>query len=106
MAKYVLVALNGPTPDGSAEEMERWYREVHIPDLKSVPGIKSARRYKVVKGHFPGRDPWPAIAIYEIECDDLSVLSKDMQERLRPFHPSFDRSQSAHVFAIQTAGDE
>ena len=106
MAKYVLVAMNGPTPQGDPVELERWYREVHIPDLKSVPGINTARRYKTVRGHFPDREPWPAIAIYEIETDDLAALSREMQTRLRPFHPSFDRTQSAHVFAVQTAGDE
>jgi hypothetical protein len=106
MAKYVLVALNGPTPGSDPAELERWYEEVHMPDLLSVEGIKTARRYKTVRGKFPGSELWPAVAIYEIETDDLAQVSKGMQAQCRPFHPSFDRANSAHVFAIQVSGDE
>lgn len=106
MPRYVLVAMNGPTPDGNEEELERWYREVHMPDLKSVKGIKSARRYKTFRGKIPGADLLPYLAIYEIETDDLAAVSVEMQAKLRPFHPDFDRSRSAHIYAVQIAGDE
>ena len=106
MAKYVLVAMNGPTPDGNSEELEKWYREVHIPDLLSVDGINSARRYETVRGHVPSGELWPNVAIYEIETDDLAKVSEGMQKNCRPFHPFFDRTRSAHIFAIQTVGDE
>ncbi len=102
MAKYVLVAMNGPTPDGSAKDMEKWYREVHIPDLLSVPEIKTARRFEVVRGHVPNNELWPNIAIYEIETDDLAKVSEGMLANCRPFHPAFDRSRSGHIFAIQS----
>ncbi len=106
MAKYVLVALNGPTPGSDPAELERWYNEVHMPDLKSVKGIRTARRFKIVRGHFNHEELWPSLAIYEIETDDLAEVSKGMQTQCRPFHPSFDRSKSAHVFALQVSGDE
>ena len=106
MPRYVLVALNGPTPEGDEEELERWYREVHMPDLKSVTGIKTARRFKTVRGKIPGADLLPYVAIYEIETDDIDALSKEMQAKLQPFHPDFDRSRSAHIFAVQIAGDD
>ena len=106
MPRYVLVALNGPTPEGDEEELERWYREVHMPDLKSVTGIKTARRFKTVRGKIPGVDLLPYVAIYEIETDDIDALSKEMQAKLQPFHPDFDRSRSAHIFAVQIAGDD
>jgi hypothetical protein len=106
MARYVLVAMNGPTPDGDAEELERWYAEVHMADLKSVDGIKTARRFRTLRGHVPGAELWPNVAIYEIETDDIAAVSAQMQEKLRPFHPAFDRSRSAHIFAVQIAGDE
>lgn len=105
MAKYVLVALNGPTPDGNSEELEEWYRDVHIPDLLSVDGIKRARRFKTVRGKIPSGEPWPNVAIYEIETDDLAKVSEGMQKQCRPFHPHFDRERSAHIFAIQTVDE-
>lgn len=106
MPKYVLIAMNGATPDGDEAELERWYEEVHMPDLKTVTGIKSARRFKTVRGLIPGKDLWPYVAVYEIEVDDLAAVSEEMQTKLRPFHPDFDRSHSAHVFAVQVSGDE
>ncbi len=106
MAKYVLVAMNGPTPDGDDVELTKWYDEVHMPDLLSVEGVKTARRFKTVKGKIPGSDLWPYMAIYEIETDDLAKISEGMQTALRPFHPAFDRSNSAHVYAVQISGDD
>lgn len=105
MAKYVLVAMNGATPDGDPEELEQWYREVHIPDLLSVDGINKARRFDTVRGRVPSGELWPHVAIYEIETDDLAKVSENMQKQCRPFHESFDRTRSAHIFALQTVED-
>jgi hypothetical protein len=105
MAKYVLVAMNGATPDGDPEALERWYEEVHMPDLLAVEGVKTARRFKTVRGHVPNNELWSHIAIYEIEVDDLADISEGMKN-MRPFHPDFDRSKSGHIFAVQVAGDE
>lgn len=105
MPKYILVAMNGPTPgEGDMETYNRWYEEVHIPDLLSVEGITSARRFEVVRGKVPGApDLWPYVALYEIETDDLAKISKGMQTQCRPFDPTFDRSNSAHLFCLQVS---
>jgi len=104
MPKYVIIALNGPTPDGDPEVLERWYEEVHMPDLLSVDGIHAARRFKTLRGRVVGQEElWPRVAIYEIETDDLAAVSAGMQKQCRPFHPIFDRSKSAHIFAELTA---
>jgi hypothetical protein len=107
MPKYVIIALNGPTPDGDPDVLEKWYEEVHMPDLLSVEGINAARRFKTVRGYFPGQEElWPRVAIYEIETDDLAKVSEGMQKQCRPFHPFFDRSKSAHIFAMLTVEQE
>lgn len=106
MPRYVLVAMNGATPDGDPEALERWYEEVHMPDLKSCKGIKTARRFETVRGKIPNNDLWSHVAIYEIETDDLAEVSKEMQKNCRPFHPDFDRERSGHIFAVQISGDE
>lgn len=104
MPKYVIIALNGPTPEGDPEVLERWYEEVHMPDLLSVDGIHTARRFKTLRGRVLGHEElWPRVAIYEIETDDLAAVSVGMQQQCRPFHPIFDRSKSAHIFAELTA---
>ena len=73
MPRYLLVALNGPT-DGPDDETtyNRWYDDIHVPDLEAIPGVVSAKRYKVERSN---RAPWPYVAAYEIETDDLGRLS-------------------------------
>lgn len=105
MAKYILVAMNGPTPGGDDSALSKWHDEVHMPDLLAVDGIKTARRFKTIRGKIPGHELWPYAAVYEIETDDLAKISEGMNKTLRPFHPDFDRSDSAHFFAMQISGD-
>lgn len=107
MAKYLLLAFNGPTGgDGDEEALNRWYEEEHLPGFKSIDAVKTARRYKVLRGKVPGQEPWPYVAAYEIETDDLAAVSRQFAERLSSFHPALDRDKSAHLMAIQIAGDD
>jgi len=107
MARYLLLALNGPTPgEGHEEALNRWYDEVHMPAFKRIPEIKSARRYKTLRGKIPGRDLWPYVTAYEIETDDLAALSARFQKELMSFHPTLDRESSGNLMAIQISGDD
>lgn len=108
MAKYLLLALNGPVEgEGHEEALNRWYETEHLPGFHTVPGLKSARRFKVLRGKVPGQEQlWPYVAAYEIETDDLASVSKHLQERLSQIHPSLDRAKSAHLMAMQIAGDD
>jgi hypothetical protein len=103
MARYVMVALNGATPGGDAEALERWYEDVHLADLRATPGVVSARRFKTVRGHAPGGELWPYVALIEIETDDIEAFQAELQRRGRPVHPDLDRARSAHLIAEQTA---
>jgi hypothetical protein len=106
VAKYLLLALNGPTGGaGDEEALNRWYEEEHLPGFKAVEGIKTARRYKVIRGKVPRQDLWPYVAAYEIETDDLAAVSAQLAEHLSTFHPALNRAASAHLMAIQVAGD-
>jgi hypothetical protein len=99
MAKYILLAMNGPTTgEGDEETYNRWYDDVHVPDLLAVSGIISARRFKVLKSSMP----WPYVAAYEIETDDLPAVLAEMETTPRPFDPTFDRSVSGHILAMAT----
>jgi hypothetical protein len=102
-----MLALNGSTAgEGDAAALERWYDEVHLPDFKTIDAVKTARRYKVLRGTLPGIDAWPYVAAYEIETDDMEEVSRRLQSDLRPFHPALDRSRSAMLLAVQTGGDD
>ncbi|HKY89858.1 MAG TPA: hypothetical protein VJM11_02420 [Nevskiaceae bacterium] len=106
MARYLLLALNGPTDgDGDEAALDRWYEEVHLPAFKTIPGIQTARRYRVLRGKVPGVELWPRVAAYEIETDDLAAVSAQLAAKLGDFHPALDREKSAHLMAVQIAGD-
>ena len=92
MPKYLLIALNGPTEgEGDEATYNDWYNSVHVPDLLSLDGVKSARRYKKVRGN---RIDWPYAAVYEIETDDIDRVMGQMATDIRPFTPTFDRTKS------------
>ena len=107
MARYLLLAMNGPTDgEGDEETLEKWYREEHLPDFRKIAAVKSARRFKTLRGKIPGRDaPWPYVAAYEIETDDMAAVSAELA-KLQNFHPTLDRSQSANIMAMEIVGDE
>jgi hypothetical protein len=106
VARYLMLALNGPTAgDGDEAEFNRWYDEIHIPDFLAIEQVRSAKRYKILRGNLPGMEAWPYLAAYEIETDDIAEVSRRFQTEMRPFHPTLDRSRSGHVMAIQL-GDE
>ena len=107
MAKYLLFVLSGPkSGEGDEEKYNDWYSNTHLGDLKAVPGIEKARRYKVIGGNVPGMEKWPYSAIYEIETDDLPAVFADMGSRPIEYSPAFDRENSTNILCMQIAGDD
>jgi hypothetical protein len=99
MAKYLLVALNGPTEgEGDEAAYNDWYNTVHVPDLLQITGVQWARRFKVLKSK---RADWPYLAAYEFETDDPDAVMAELATKPRPFTPAFDRQNSAFVLAIE-----
>jgi hypothetical protein len=54
-----------PASPEDIETYHKWYNETHVPEMVSVEGFVSARRFEPV-GH-----DGPFIAIYEIEADKI-----------------------------------
>lgn len=107
MAKYLMLALNGPTGGkDDAETLERWYRDEHLPGIHADDEVLTARRYRVVHGNLPGMEIWPHVSVYEIETDDIEALNKRIQHRLGPPHPTLDQSRSATVLALKVSGED
>ncbi|HZJ27665.1 MAG TPA: hypothetical protein VFF40_11755 [Acidimicrobiia bacterium] len=71
MPRGVLVVYTAPA-EGGEVEFNRWYDELHVPQLVALPGFKSGTRYKVSEQQVrPGDPPGPYLALYEVEGDDL-----------------------------------
>lgn len=74
-ASALLLAYVQPTSDADEPEFNRWYDEVHIPQLVDrVPGVRGARRYRVAADQFAGA-PAPAnsyLTVYEIDPENIA----------------------------------
>ena len=65
------------------EEFNRWYDEVHLPDLLQIEGFLAAQRYKL-QGPAP-RNQQPAsqyLAVYELATDDTRTMMKRLNEEV------------------------
>lgn len=67
MANDVIIALTNPVA-GEEEEFNAWYSGRHVSDLLQIPGLVSAKRYRLSPSQ---RTPPPYafsyLAIYEME---------------------------------------
>lgn len=77
MAKYKLIVLSNPVA-GKEQEFNEWYSNVHLPDITSLPGVKSGKRFRITQDK-----PWKYVTEYEIECDDIAKWEADALEALK-----------------------
>lgn len=78
--KFIQIVFSNPL-DGRDDEFNRWYDDVHIPDLLAIPGMLSAQRFTLKDAgiyHMEGgMVPEQRYAIiYEMEGDVDAILAK------------------------------
>jgi hypothetical protein len=74
MAPMTFLAFTSPAP-GREEEFHTWYRDQHLHEVLSVPGILSARRWEY-RTSLDGTGPEPEhthLVIYEVDTDDVEA---------------------------------
>lgn len=61
--------------DGRDDEYNKWYDEVHLPELRSIPGVRSGQRYRAqsVDGTPPEHS---YLAVYDLDRDPREVLKE------------------------------
>jgi hypothetical protein len=97
MAKFLLIALNGPTSGpGDEQEYNEWYNAVHAADLMSVTGAQSVRRFKVVAQN---RIDKPYANVTEIDAESAEQVMKELAEKASTFTDKMDRATSVFVLA-------
>jgi hypothetical protein len=62
MAQAIMVVESRPKSEADAQAYHHWYDHVHIPELLSVEGFVSARRFATEDGS-------AFLAIYELDSD-------------------------------------
>lgn len=98
MAKHVFLGLTSPV-DGQEDEYNKWYNETHIPEILSVPGIISARRFKTRIVNAPDAPAWKYICIFEVETDDLGATLKALGAATSAPIAALDASLSGSIVA-------
>jgi hypothetical protein len=68
MGSYRFLVFSNPAP-GREVDYNRWYDDIHLGEVLSVPGFTAAQRHRLVANEdAPQRFSY--LAIYEIEGDD------------------------------------
>jgi hypothetical protein len=108
MARYQYVILTQAV-QGMQDEFERWYDEVHLKDVLKVPGIVSAKRYRIVRlqAEDLGAPLWCSLAVYEMETDDpdqvLARIRALAGTEAMPLTDALNRSGMVQVVAQSMA---
>lgn len=75
--RYILVGLSGPQP-GRDDDYNTWYTEKHVRDALKVIG--TAERGKLDRTQGGVEPPFPYIAVYEVETDDLDATLAELEK--------------------------
>jgi hypothetical protein len=64
-----------PVP-GREDEYDKWYDEVHLPDVAAVPGVRAAQRYTLgpERRDLSVEPEFRHLAVYEIDGDPEEVF--------------------------------
>ncbi|HZU77678.1 MAG TPA: DUF4286 family protein [Dehalococcoidia bacterium] len=83
MTGGVLLVMSRCTDPAREDEFNRWYNEVHVPDLLKLDHFVAAQRFKV-SGR-PNRNEPDAVymALYELDTDDTAAAMKVLGEGVR-----------------------
>jgi hypothetical protein len=83
METWLVLVETNCKDETRVSEFDTWYDTIHIPDVLSCPGHKSAARY-ILKN--AGGKKGKYLAIYEIETDDirktLEASSKNIESKI------------------------
>jgi len=79
MTAYTLMVLSKPV-EGKENEYNDWYTNTHLGDVLRLPGMVSARRFKVSPGQESSHE---YLALYNVETDDVSAILTELTKRAR-----------------------
>jgi hypothetical protein len=74
MQKGILYVETRPIAPEEEEAYHKWYNEIHLPEVVSIEGVLSARRFG------PVGDDGPFITVYELEANDIEAVQQRIGE--------------------------
>lgn len=69
LKKHVLHVESYPATPDMAEEFNKWYEEVHVPEIVALDGFVAARRWA------PAEADGPYVTQYELEGDPHAAVA-------------------------------
>lgn len=89
MTRYLHIVQTQPVAEAEVE-FNRWYDDVHVPQVLTMPGFLTGQRFRLVAAD-PATGP-RYLAVYEIESDDVAATLRTIQETApgRTKTPSID----------------
>ena len=101
MAKRGLLIVMSSIATEKEDAFNRWYNEDHIPKiLERIPGVLSARRYKIVEGE----EKYRFMAVYEFESYEAleaSTKTKQVEQLTREFDEAFGKGGRHRIRAVE-----
>ncbi len=88
MSNAIWMVATRCTDPAREEEFNRWYDEVHLPDILSIPHVVAAQRFRLARDVSRSASPWAAedgpryLAIYELDTDDPDTILRAVGELL------------------------
>jgi hypothetical protein len=84
MPKGIIVVYSGPDSPEHDKEYNEWYDTVHLPEVCSVPGVVSARRFNLsTVQRNPVEPSTPRyVAIIEIDAPNMQTVADELGRRL------------------------
>jgi len=82
MPTGVLIALSNPVSADVEDDFNQWYTDVHSKEVLALPGVRSARRFRLAPSQVvPGDDAGHRyLALYEVETDDWAAFAAQFQQ--------------------------
>jgi hypothetical protein len=73
------MTFNSSAKPGRADEYSEWCRTQHFADVLRVPGVVTAKRFRVLPKSADEQARF--ISLFELECDDPAAVVAEMRRR-------------------------
>jgi hypothetical protein len=83
MPTGVFLALSNPMSEDVEAEFNKWYDEVHAPEVLRIPGVSSCRRFRLASEQVIPAEPTTRqyLALYEVETENWATFAAEFVSR-------------------------
>lgn len=75
MTTKYLMAFTNPVSADKEQAYNEWYNGTHLPEVTSLSGFRSAKRFKASATQLGGEPQFQYVALYELDDVDTAVAA-------------------------------